>query len=291
MSCLESALAQTLTSFEVIVAYTGSADATGELARSLADPRVRVVEQPKRGIAAARNSGIAVARGEIICFLDSDDLLLPSYLAAVAGAFARRPEAAWVYTDAWALDDRTRRIRKRTAMAYGNGRPPAPDPATAEAMFRKLLEANFVFNSAAVRASALAAVGSFDESVVAAEDWELWLRLAANGFVAARAPGQHAIYRLHQNQASRNEAQTARYIVSILEKVLDSYPLSPTDRPLVEQALTRSRRSLALVEKAHPWLVVVHRLQHSLMRVRSSIDWYRHPPAAVAEAFADLDRL
>jgi GT2 family glycosyltransferase len=158
-------------------------------------------------------------------------------------------------------------------------------------MFRKLLEANFVFNSAAVRASALAAVGSFDENVVAAEDWELWLRLAAHGFVAARAPGQHAIYRLHQQQASMNEAQTARSVVSILEKVLGSYPLSAADRPLVEQTLRRSRRSLELVEKADPWLVLRHRLQHALMRLRSSIDWYRHPPAAVAEAFADLDRL
>jgi GT2 family glycosyltransferase len=175
-------------------------------------------------------------------------------------------------------------------MAYGNRRLSKPDPGTAADMFHALLGANFIFNAVAVHGSALRAVGSFDETIMAAEDWELWLRLAASGFIATRAPGQHAIYRLHESQASNDEQQTARYVVSILEKVLRTYTLSPIDRQVVEHAHTRSQRALAMAEEAHPGLLILHRVLRLLMRMRGLIDWHRRPPRVIADAFADLDR-
>jgi glycosyltransferase involved in cell wall biosynthesis len=76
---LDSVLAQTFTDFEVIVVDDGSTDETAAIVDWYAqrDPRVRVVRQANRGIAAARNTAIAHARGRFLALLDSDDLWFP----------------------------------------------------------------------------------------------------------------------------------------------------------------------------------------------------------------------
>ncbi len=78
---LDSAFAQTRPPDEVIVVDDGSGDRTPEIAASYGD-RVRLLRQPNRGEAAARNTGVRVARGDLIAFLDADDTLLPRCLEA-----------------------------------------------------------------------------------------------------------------------------------------------------------------------------------------------------------------
>jgi GT2 family glycosyltransferase len=289
-ACLRSALAQTLADFELIVVDNHSTDATAGVAQSIADPRLRLVSEPQRGIAAAKNRGIATARGSVITFLDSDDLLLPDYLEAIDAALARHPDAALVYTDAWVLNDRTGRIRRRSAMAWELSQGPASPPATAHEMFRRLIKANFVFGGAAVSAAALRSVGVFDQSISYGEDWELWLRLAAAGCLAVRAPGRHAVYRAHDGQTSANELVAVGGRVSVLEKLQSTYALGPADRSAVERALGQSRRRLAIVQARGFWQRTAYRTLRLLMRVRSSVDWHRRPPRAVAAAFPDLGR-
>src|SRR5258708_7129899 len=76
-----SVMAQTYTDWELIVADDGSEDGTGEMIRSMADPRIRVLELPHTGnIAAVRNAGAGAGSGAWIAFLDSDDLWLPGKL-------------------------------------------------------------------------------------------------------------------------------------------------------------------------------------------------------------------
>ena len=78
---LNALSAQSFGDFEIIVVDDGSSDRTVAVARSLGDRRIRVVQQPNRGLAGARNSGIAQARGEYIGFCDADDLWRPTKLA------------------------------------------------------------------------------------------------------------------------------------------------------------------------------------------------------------------
>ncbi len=82
LKCVESVLAQTFTDFELILVDDGSTDGSEELCESCAarDERIRVFHQKNRGVSAARNLGVSHAQGEWICYVDSDDAVLPDYL-------------------------------------------------------------------------------------------------------------------------------------------------------------------------------------------------------------------
>src|SRR5689334_21096641 len=84
--------AQTLQPLEVIVVDDGSADDTVAVAHALGLPGLRVVSQANAGHAAARNTGVAEARGRYVAFVDADDLWLPDKLALHLAEIERHPE-------------------------------------------------------------------------------------------------------------------------------------------------------------------------------------------------------
>ncbi len=95
-SAVRSALEQTLREIEVIIVDDGSTDATPEVCRALAeaDPRVRLVRQANRGLAAARNAGLAAATADWVAFLDDDDLWVPEALATMRALTGRNHRGA-----------------------------------------------------------------------------------------------------------------------------------------------------------------------------------------------------
>ncbi len=97
---LESVLAQTFPDYEVIVVNDGSPD-TPALERVILnyESRIRYIKQENRGLAGARNTGIRLARGEFLAFLDSDDIWLPDFLAEQLKFFAQTPSLDMACTD------------------------------------------------------------------------------------------------------------------------------------------------------------------------------------------------
>lgn len=169
---LASVDAQTFGDLEIVVVDDGSSDATPELlqAQARTSPRLVWVRQANAGVAAAREHAIAIARGELIAFVDADDLWLPGKLAAQVALFDRDPAVAFVYCDAidfFPTGDASRSW-------FAEKRPARGD------VLRELFNGNFALTSTVVvRKAALAAVGGFDRSLRVNEDFELWLRLAA----------------------------------------------------------------------------------------------------------------
>ncbi len=192
---VESALQQDHPSFEVIVVDDGSSD--DSRARILGfSERVRAVFQENRGQAAAINAGVRASRGEILCFLDSDDRWNPDKLSRVAAAFAADPGAVLAYhrlQPARAGDVRPRRAIPR-ALCRGDIAP---------RLFRSAGWWPFPMTSAvAVRRSAWERAGDIPEAFrISADAWLVGI-YPFLGRVAA-IPDALGTYRLHDNAWSR----------------------------------------------------------------------------------------
>jgi glycosyl transferase family 2 len=166
LRAVRSVLAQTYSDFEVIVVDDGSTDGTGEALAGL-DPRLRYHWQENRGAGAARNAGIALARGEIVAFLDSDNRWLPRHLEVVTEVLAVHPTAIVACTCPFQdVSGRQNPMRARLV----------------DFLPLALADVSFGFTScAAVRTSELHAVTGFREELPYMEDVDLYLRLSARG--------------------------------------------------------------------------------------------------------------
>ena len=287
-SAISSVLAQTHPSFELIVVDDGSTDDTAEKVRPFeADGRVWMLRQRNSGLPASRNEAIGRARGDLISMLDSDDLWLPTYLEAMKATLERDSQAGFAYTDAWILEDASKRVYKATAMEHQE--PPATPPDDPELLLRELLSRNFVFTSVTARREALDRVGPFDLRLQAAEDYELWLRLAAYGYRAARPPGTLALYRMREGSVSRDELLMTKSLCRVFRIVTEEYRLSGENRRLaqmrlreLEAALTQDGSNLSRRYRLRAWLI---RRKLALLGDRL---FFRTPPAELTAAFPDL---
>ncbi len=124
---LRSALAQTHPPLEIIVVDDGSTDAGPERVRALDDPRIVLIRQANAGCGAARNLGIARARGDWLAFLDADDEWLPHFFERAARAFARYPDVGFYYGDSVELGLGTG--TEGRAQDYADPAPGMPDEA------------------------------------------------------------------------------------------------------------------------------------------------------------------
>lgn len=184
---IQSVLAQTYTNLEVIVVDDGSTDDTDACVGRLADPRVRYLKRPHAGVSATRNAAIAVATGELVSFLDSDDLWKPDKLQAEVAFLARHPEVHAVFSDLEKVDDgvyvpsfmRTTAAfsRRLVSTSYPDGLALSPT----EMLHHLLEEIPIKTAGLTIRRDVIERAGRFDESWASAEDWEFLLRVARIG--------------------------------------------------------------------------------------------------------------
>ncbi len=190
---IESVLNQTFSDFEVIVVNDGSQDDTVAVVKTINDSRVRLIDYPNAGAAASRNRGAEQARGELLAFLDADDLWTPDKLEAQVAALDKNPQASVAYS--W------------TDFIDANSQFLWPGLHISESgyVLERLLVVNFIENGSntLIRKEAFRRVGGFDDSFESSEDWELWLRLAADHqFIAIPAP--QILYRRTSTSKSAN---------------------------------------------------------------------------------------
>ncbi len=167
---IESVLTQTFTDFELIVVDDGSEDSTRDLVCSFTDGRVRYVRQDHRGISAARNNGIAHARGGLIAFLDSDDIWYPAKLAKQV-AFMERAGVDLCHT-------------ARHEHVYATGEDWGLRPVNPALSSEDFLRGDtHISMTVMVRKEIFDRAGLFDESFPVTNDMEMWLRVALKGTI------------------------------------------------------------------------------------------------------------
>jgi glycosyltransferase involved in cell wall biosynthesis len=171
---LDSALAQGIAESEIIVVDDGSSDDTCRIVESYRHRGVRLVRHERRGgAAAARNTGIAAARGEYVAFLDADDEWLPHKLDRQLAIIRSDPAMTFVSCRANLLDEKGR----DTGDIYRGAAP-----AEGTRAWRTLLASPCVATpSVLARREALRVVGGFNRWMPVAEDQDMWIRLALLG--------------------------------------------------------------------------------------------------------------
>jgi FkbM family methyltransferase len=179
---IESVLAQSYPNIEYIVVDGASTDGTVDILRSYGDG-LQWISEPDSGQSEAINKGISRARGEIVGYLNSDDVLLPHAIETVVDYFRKHPECDLVYGDADYID-----VNDCVTGSY----------ATADYSFERLMEDCCVCQPAAYwRKTVTKVVGPFDQTMQYAMDYDFWIRVDRSGFVIHHLREKIAQSRLH----------------------------------------------------------------------------------------------
>ena len=240
---LDSLKAQTFNDFEVIVVNDGSAD-RDELERILKSHPLPViyVSQENKGVSAARNAAIRIAKGEFYAQLDADDQWTPDYLEVQLGLLSDNPDAAVVYPNATIVHDGSDATLEFMKIS----------PSEGEVSFTSLVRQQCVIMTCVTaRMSAIRGAGMFDESLRSCEDFDLWLRIVRNGgrIIYHRQP--LVLYRRHEGSLSSDRVWMTRNILAVFEKCAANFELTAAEKEILDEQIGSNRAMLNLFEGKH----------------------------------------
>lgn len=244
-SAIESVRAQTFRDFELIVVNDGSPD-TDELNVVLAPflDDIVFVDQANLGAGPARNRAIDLARGELIAFLDADDEWLQSFLAEQV----EKIDSGWdmAYADAELFGDAA--PTEHTFMESA--------PSEGEVTVASLLDfsCNVITSGTVARKSVILAVGQFETVDTRAQDFHLWIRVAAAGFRIGYTDKVLLRYRVHTENLSGDSIQRVEREIAVFKRVRETIELSPSELLILERQLRGLEIDLEL-EKGKSHLV------------------------------------
>jgi len=222
---LRSIVSQTYQDFELIVVDDGSTDNTSKVIESF--PSAQYLPMKKNsGVSKARNIGLACAKGEFICFLDSDDLWKEKKLEIQIHWMESNTDNQVCYTDEIWVRNGVRVNQMNKHRKYTGD------------IFRHCLALCIVSpSSVMIRAKLFNEIGNFDESLPACEDYDLWLRIAAK--YAFHFIEEPLIIKRggHEDQLSRKYWGMDRFRVAALKKLLDQNSLDQEKLKLTRSSL------------------------------------------------------
>lgn len=237
LEAVDSVLRQSYRDLEIVICDDGSTDETAARVRAFGTG-VRYLALPHTGRPGVpRNRGIEAARGELIAFLDDDDLWETEKLAR---------QIDLLDTEGLSLAYSDRRIR------FSEGAAPelavSPSPASPDRLLDLVLQGHFPsVCTLLVRRTLLKRIGGFDETLGTAEDLDLWLRLAPIAH-AGRLPEPLVVVRRTAGSLSDRSGPLAyQNAIGVLERSLATDDLLPSQRRLGRATLARMASRLALV--------------------------------------------
>ena len=251
---LESVQAQTYQNWECIVVDDGSTDQTREVVARYAaqDHRIKYLYQETQKQAAAKNHGIQNSMGTYLQFLDADDLIETKKLERQVEYLEQHPEIDIVYGNVRFF--RTENLSERLYSWWGEDGPWMPEiSGRGKGVLMALVRRNImVINAPLIRRRVVDTVGLFDERLPPAEDWDYWIRCAAQGklFQYEDLEDTLALVRSHPSSSSRDRRRMFTSMLLIREKI-KMLTADPDVLELNRAQAIEDQGSLAIEEVIH----------------------------------------
>jgi glycosyltransferase involved in cell wall biosynthesis len=255
----------------------GSTDATLDILRSYQDERLTWISEPDQGQSHAINKGLRRARGDVLTFLNSDDLLLPHAVAEIVQYFEAYPQADALYGDVQLIDATGKQIGQMAGKSFVLEQAlTGGQPVTQQGSFwrRRVMEH----------------IGYLDESLHFTMDLDYWLRIALNGFTLHYLPGTRAAFRKHGTSKSGSLQSGFLYDWQrMLDKIYHELPVSsplhalkPESDAFVSWGWAKTYWQQRDYARARPllraFLGARHRRTRRMIATSMLIDSYLHTP-------------
>jgi len=238
---IDSALQQTYRDLEVIVVDDGSTDETRDVAARFGD-RITYIHQKNTGLPGARNRGIREARGEYLCFLDSDDFYHPEKIQRQVELLEADPQIGFVYCDIITTDEAGQAVAEQSSVN-------SPTRQMSGNIFQTLMMAGyFPPHTVMIRRKVVEAVGEFDPALGGHADYDLWLRVSAAGHAACFIDEKLAYYRTYPTSMSKDGAHMAETRLATFKKICQHHP------ELVARSIHNLQQSNQNLFLANAWL-------------------------------------
>jgi glycosyltransferase involved in cell wall biosynthesis len=216
LDTIASVQAQSYRDIEILVINDGSTDnLLGCLAPTVKDARVKIYSYPNGGLSVARNRGIARSTGEYIAFIDADDLWTPDKLERQLQALEANPSAGLAYSWTYFMEEDGQRYHTDRPIWFEGD------------VLKDLILWNFLCHGSnpLIRRSVIDAVGEFDPTLPAAEDWDYWLRIAAQ-WEFALVPQPQIYYRQSGGAMSAKVEVMEMAQLEVLDRAVKRSPAS-----------------------------------------------------------------
>lgn len=232
-TAIESALTQTYRDIEIIVVDDGSTDNTAYVVEEFLG-KIHYIWQENQGLSAARNTAIRNSQGEYIAFLDADDLWMPTFLEEQIANIRRNSKVGLTYSW-WSYVDKNGKILPERGNYNKRG----------DLLMQLALMNYWPPVSVMVRKQCIIEAGCFDDKLTALEDWDLWLRIAANGWEIDYIPRVLVKYRRHDNNMTLDVERMERNQLAVLNK-LEASPIATRIAHLIPHAQANVHLNSAL---------------------------------------------
>jgi len=215
---IDSVLAQTYQRFELLIVDDGSTDSTRELVEAYNDERISYRYQENQGQSVARNLALSIARGDFVCFLDSDNAWFADKLEKSLKAFAEYPDVDVVYGDCVIINEKNEEVSRKNMRRYSGYIAPL------------MLKDNFIsMNTTMTRRKCFEEMGGLGGKRRVADDYDLWLRFSAR-YQFYHLPEFFAYYRVMDDQISSDKVRRFETNEAIILDFLKAYPDAVTPK-------------------------------------------------------------
>lgn len=207
-SAIDSVLNQSFNEWELLIINDGSSDGTLDIILEFKDKRIKLINQANQGVAAARNSGLKIACGKYIAFLDADDLWLPYKIQKQISAFSQfGEEVALIYTG-------YRGFKSSSIDSFSIVTEPIN---IHEDDYYRLLVSDYIATlTVMIRRDILKEIGYFREDLRGTEDWDYWIRIAKL-YKLKKINEELALYRISPGSLSSNKLTHADEELKVLK--------------------------------------------------------------------------